>query len=142
MLVSLVTANAFPLNVSHAIDEEGLGGNQFWIKSCSNTVFAGFYQTMMEWEMCKTWYSDILVGGSGTSFQFSDLRDEDEGSCVKAWMISQFHRELEYAGHYWSGGYRDEYGQYKWATLLHRQLLHLAIRSPDSKQRILLEHQE
>ena len=54
MLVSLVTANAFPLNVSHAIDEEGLGGNQFWIKSCSNTVFAGFYQTMMEWEMCKT----------------------------------------------------------------------------------------
>ena len=79
-------------------------------------MFAGFYQTMMEWEMCKTWYSDISVGGSGTSFQFSDLRDEDEGSCVKAWMISQFHRELGYAGHYWSGGYRDEYGQYKWAT--------------------------
>ena len=43
MLVSLVNVNAFPFNVSRAIDKEGLGGNQFWIKSCSNTVFAGFY---------------------------------------------------------------------------------------------------
>ena len=116
VLTSLLGIQALPFNVSHAIDEEGLGGNEWWVTTCGNSVFAGSYRDMMDWESCKTWCSDISLGATGASFTFSDLRDEDEATCVREWMFGVFNTALGLAGHYWIGGYRDEYGQYKWAT--------------------------
>ena len=117
LLASLLTVQALPFNVSHAQDEKGLGGDVWWVTTCGNTLFAGSYKEMMEWESCKTWCSDISLGGDiGESFTFSDLRDEDEGLCVKEWMTSEYAGTRGYVGHYWLGGFRDETGEYQWAS--------------------------
>ena len=113
IVASILTVQALSFNTSH-VPDEGLGGSEWWITSCGGTAFAGSYQFMMEWEECKAWCSDISLGSTGKSFQFSDIRDVDEMECVRAWMNAVYDRALGAAGHYWIGGYRDEYGQYQW----------------------------
>ena len=115
MIVSILSVQAIPPDMTQVLDED-LGGADWWLTTCGTTAFAGSYQFIMEWEDCKAWCSDISLGTSGKSFQFSDIRDMDEMECMRTKMIGEFNRALGYAGHYWLGGLRDEYGQYKWLS--------------------------
>ena len=94
LLIILFTAipllvQAAPFNVSHAADQ-GLGGSSWWLTSCGDTLFAGSWRDIMEWEKCKAWCNDITIGSSGDAFQFAHIVDSDEMECVRTWMVKQY----------------------------------------------------
>ena len=83
IILSILGVQVIPPYMSQVLDE-GLGGGDWWLTTCGTSAFAGTYQFMMEWEDCKAWCSDISMGTSGKSFQFSDIRGMDEMECVRA----------------------------------------------------------